>query len=443
MLIENLIVALGFRSDRFEKGIDRSKQKLTAFDKGLKATTSILKGWAIALIASATAAIGFTVIVNHLRQAIEDLDKLGATSSELGISPEFLSGLQYMAIFVDLPVDQFNDSLKTMVKNIGLASMGAGRAVDALKALNLNITKLATMSPEEQVKAIANGLKQVGNYGTRATLAMRIFGSSGGKIAAMLKDGEEGIAAMMKEAEKLGLIFTSNQVAMISLVTDKFDVLKSQLEAVFKQLAVRLAPALILITNKISLMLQQMVKIADVTRLLNRATGAWAMGFVAELAILSTMLEILVLNLELIAITIMNLGSLNFNLLEGSDEVLRALTEANARLGSLFIGDWSLNLERELNEIIRNLRNATQDQFPTDELPDFEGEATKQVPAALERGSSAAFEKIAELGGTNLRVAEINNTILGHIIDMVRGNRATNQWLSTIANSIGLSAPIP
>jgi hypothetical protein len=135
-----------------------------------------------------------------------DLEEM---SKKTGVSVEALSGLSYVANQSGSSLEGLGKGFRFMQKNIFAAAGGTKAAVTALGQLGLTVEGLQKLSPDEQFKEIAGRIGALADPTARAALAMKIFGRCGTELLPMFARGKDGINAMIGEAERLGLIMSS------------------------------------------------------------------------------------------------------------------------------------------------------------------------------------------------------------------------------------------
>lgn len=91
---------------------------------------------------------------------------------------------------------------------------GAGPLSDAIKKLGLNLSQLVSKNPEEQLLAIADAFEKMGNSAERTQIALALFGRGGNRLIPFLAQGSAGIKALIKDSERLGVVFTKEDEAL-------------------------------------------------------------------------------------------------------------------------------------------------------------------------------------------------------------------------------------
>ena len=165
-------------------------------------------------------------------------------SKRTGVATESLSVLQFAAEQTGTDMGGVETALKKIQKAIFAAGTGSKEAAEALAMVGLSAEDLAGMSADQQMGKIADGLMAIQDPGTRAAVAMQIFGKSGTAILPMLEGGSAGMAAFADEAKRLGLIMDTETAAKADALGDAIDSVKSSMKMAFIQVGSAVAPIL-------------------------------------------------------------------------------------------------------------------------------------------------------------------------------------------------------
>jgi len=165
-------------------------------------------------------------------------------SKRTGVATESLSVLQFAAEQTGTDMGGVETALKKMQKAIFAAGTGSKEAAEALAMVGLSAGDLEGLSADQQMGKIADGLMAIQDPGTRAAVAMQIFGKSGTAILPMLEGGSAGMAAFADEAKRLGLIMDSETAAKADALGDAMDAVKSSMKMAFIQVGSAVAPIL-------------------------------------------------------------------------------------------------------------------------------------------------------------------------------------------------------
>ena len=169
---------------------------------------------------------------------------LNDMSKRTGVATESLSVLQFAAEQTGTDMGGVEIAIKKMQKAIFAAGNGSKEAADALAQVGLSAADLEGLSADQQMGKIADGLMAIEDPGTRAAVAMSIFGKSGTSILPMLEGGSAGMAAFAAEAKRLGLVMDSQTAAKADALGDAVDALSASMKMAFIQIGSAVAPIL-------------------------------------------------------------------------------------------------------------------------------------------------------------------------------------------------------
>lgn len=208
------------------------------FQRGLKAISTKMRAWGATMTSVGTKAVaGGLALAGPLAGAAKifaDMgDELAKASTRTGVSVEQLSRLKYAADQSGSSLEGLENGLKKMAKTIVAAGDGNPEAVESLRDIGLSVNDLAKLSPDEQFVSIANAISQIPNPTNRAAAAMKIFGKNGTELLPLMVDGAKGINALIEQANKLGLVMSTEDAKAAEEFGDRM----SDLWAVAKSVA--------------------------------------------------------------------------------------------------------------------------------------------------------------------------------------------------------------
>lgn len=221
----------------------------SAIRRGIEGSKAMLESAAakIAGIGAGMAGAGATILA-PLTAAVFQFAGAGAAiddmSQRTGASAEALSQLSYAAGQSGTDIGVVEKSMRKLGQTVTEAADGSQGAADALSAIGLSASELSTMTPEQQLQAVADGLAKISDPGEKAARAMDILGKSGADMLPLMNGGAEGIRELMNEADALGLTLSGDQAASAAAFDDMWDKLKNTFGAVSMQIGAALAPAI-------------------------------------------------------------------------------------------------------------------------------------------------------------------------------------------------------
>ncbi|MCC7409177.1 MAG: hypothetical protein IT442_14010, partial [Phycisphaeraceae bacterium] len=187
-------------SSKLIRGLRLAQAKLEAFGKTVRGLGLKMTALGAAMVAPMFAA---TKVFAGMG------DDLAKMSARTGVSVESLSELGFAAELSGMSMEDLETSLRKMQKTLVEAASGSAGAVDALAKLGLTADDLRGLSPDEQLKRIADRLASIRDPALRAALAMEVFGKTGTKLLPLMADGAAGIEALQHQAREMGLTIST------------------------------------------------------------------------------------------------------------------------------------------------------------------------------------------------------------------------------------------
>lgn len=228
--------------DKFDRGLAVGRQKLQAFASFVTkiGTTIQVAGFGIlgalgGLTAKATSAAG----------QLQDL------SDSTGISAELLSALDYAGAQAGVSLQSLAGGLKGMAKFTLQLQSGSKAAQDVLSDLGISAAAFMAASPEGRLGLVADGLQKIQDPSIRAGLAMKVLGRSAFDMQRMLKGGSAGLNKMLQDAYAFGAVASSQEIQLLDDVGDGYTGLLSILKGFAMHVAAALAPALLMIIDRV------------------------------------------------------------------------------------------------------------------------------------------------------------------------------------------------
>ncbi len=214
--------------------------------------TSIAKVSALSFAAAGvTAGAGLAVLT---RAAIDNADAMGEQAEMLGTTTERLSGLTYAAHMSAVGQEDLLASLGKLTKVSADAFKGVGKGVEAFDILGVSVTDADGKLKDSTVllDELSEKFSSLPDGPAKAALAMDIFGKSGQKLVPLLNQGREGIAELIAEAERLGLVISTDTAQQAGQFNDQMDKLGFAVDGLGLRIAKSALPALNELTSVIS-----------------------------------------------------------------------------------------------------------------------------------------------------------------------------------------------
>ena len=191
---------------------------------------------AVGLAALASVNALKTMVTN----AIDAANAADDFSVRIGITVEELSKLEFAAASSGIALTQFRTSMQRMTRRSAEAEEGTGVMVKALDSLNLSAQDLAKLSPDQQLRAIAEAMRGVTDQGERLKIAVQIFDTEGAAMLQMV----DGLEAMRQEAEDLGLVLSTDMAKSATAFNAQLVQMDYLWDAVQRTVSFKLLPAI-------------------------------------------------------------------------------------------------------------------------------------------------------------------------------------------------------
>lgn len=411
-LIENLVVALGLKSSGFDSKLSKSKKHLSSFEKATHGVKAGLASMAVKATAFFAAFAGISAVSSRVSQAMNRLDEVGKTADKLGIATEHLIALRYAAgQMAGMGTGQFSTALQRMVRRISEASQGTGEAQKSLQRLGLDAKQLNTLSPDKQIRKIADAMSAVSRQSDKVQIASKLFDSEGVAMVNVLRGGSAALDEMYKKAEQLGLLFSRMEIAKIEAANDAWDDVSRVLDSVYARIGVDLAPAVILLSKELAKMTEGTSVFGktflDISEVMISVIGTLTssmQAFSATITIAATKLEMVMLSVGAI------FGGLGAK--KQWEDAAKRHEQALQKLEDAIKGKTMARLKGRLAEIKKEFIEMSEAiKSGALDLGDEDTATGRQTsPAALQRGTSEAAEMMHRVGGSQSRSIEFQKT---------------------------------
>lgn len=204
--IANLSIGLSANSARLSKDLDKAKRKTKRWSQSMK---KMAGGVAVAF-AGIAASLG-------TRALVANADALSKNSKALGMNIEAYQRLRFGIGQAGISQTGFEKGIRKMNGVILDAGLGLKTSIDSLKMLGLTYEDLMKMPVEERFLAINKGLEGIGDNGTRAAVAMDVYGKEFADVhintVQLIKDGKD-IAVVNQTAATAAEVFTDAMSAL-------------------------------------------------------------------------------------------------------------------------------------------------------------------------------------------------------------------------------------
>jgi len=196
----------------------------TPFRRGLDEMRTQVKGFSGSVKGMLGGALGAGALTSWISSTIEAAGRIEDLSKRLNMSAESFQRISYASKLSGGDMEVVAKSLTILTKNLEAAKDGGDGFSNAAATLNVDLAKLAKMSPEDQIVELARGYQQSADKGAALAAIMKLLGKSGAEMIPLLSEGPEGLRNMMEEAT----VATDEQIAAMAKLGDAMDAFKTK-----------------------------------------------------------------------------------------------------------------------------------------------------------------------------------------------------------------------
>jgi len=206
------------------------------------------------------AAVGGAKLFGDALGRVKDLADTSKLAKNIGVTGEAYMGLAASAERAGVSGDEFGSLLQ---KGSAKIAGGSTDAAAALGMIGLNITALKALSPDKQFLAIADGLKNTGDAGKRASVAMKLYEEGGLKLLPVLTKGSAGLQEFAAEQKKLGLVLSDDSLKAAERAKAALPKIQAAFTGLFNRVAVSMAPLIEAVAANLSKVLAKLGPVFD------------------------------------------------------------------------------------------------------------------------------------------------------------------------------------
>lgn len=202
---------------------------------------------AVAAMAAVTAAAAASVKAGYdmAKSAGQYADNVATLSSQTGVAQESLQRWAYSSNFIDTSVDTMTGSMSRMIQVMGDAASGNEGAAEKFASLGVSITDAngQLRNSEDTFWDVIDALGEIGNPTERDAAAMAIFGESAQELNPLIEAGSKAYREMGDEAERLGTVFSDEEIATMGGFDDAMQRATAASEGLKNAIGLALIPA--------------------------------------------------------------------------------------------------------------------------------------------------------------------------------------------------------
>ena len=373
------------------KAFDQTQKALRSIQAAFGRLSKIFFNFKTALVGVAGAGGIGLLIANSLKAT----DALAKTASKIGTTTEALSSLQYAGELTGVSVETMNMALQRFTRRASEAAVGTGEAKGAIRELGIDARQLVRLPLDERMLVLADAFESVESESDRLRLAFKLFDSEGAALVNTLGRGRQGLADMLGESRRLGVVMSSNAAQGVEDANDALTRLQSLFGGIVKQVTAALAPV---ITSLADILTDKVASAFDPE---NNGIQEFARALAIDVV-------------NGIVAAVQGFEALTNGLINTANELIRT----KDLLTALFGGDQSVeqltNAIDKIDERLQNLRE--QSKQPIFQGPLGESLKTDISNLELQRQKLVELKEAAEKSG---RIQIIDNVSFQETIDLL------------------------
>lgn len=239
-IVGALRAVLSLESAAFTRGLTSAQKGLADFDKRMKRI-----GGGISKVGAAISIAGAGIAL-AMKNQIDTADEMSKAAQKFGVPIEELSRLAHAADLSDV-------SFEALGASLGRLSKGMVNAPKMFADIGIAVADAdGKLRPAQAVLGdLADKFAALPDGAEKTALAIKLFGKSGAEMIPLLNGGSNALAEMAREADALGLTINAKTGKAAEAFNDNLTRLKGALQGLTNQLLEALAPALVVLSDKI------------------------------------------------------------------------------------------------------------------------------------------------------------------------------------------------
>ena len=246
----NIGVVIGGDVTPLQSSLKKAEVSLSNFTSMARgAAADILK---ISSAAGVAAAGGLAAIYKSSSESAREIKNL---SNIANVSVETMQRMSYAAGTVDVSMEKLADILKDTNDKLGdFSATGGGAMADFFDNIapkvDLTISQFKRLSGDEALVAYYNALEKANLSQQDMTFYMEALASDSTALIPLLKNNGSALKAMAAEAEELGVVLSSIDIAQIDAANKEFKRAGAVIKSAGQAISVELAPYIEFAVNK-------------------------------------------------------------------------------------------------------------------------------------------------------------------------------------------------
>lgn len=232
---------------KVDKNLKQAKKDSESLGASFKKMMPSAKGVGLAISGALTAAGGSLVaITTSAAAAAAEIDNLSRVA---GISSEDLQKMSYAALDFGISQEKVSDVLKDVNDRVGdFVTAKAGPMVDFFEKIapqvGVTAKNFEKLNSKEALQLYVSSLEKANVSQQEMTFYMEAIAGDATALLPLFRDGGKAMAEQAAEAERLGIVLSNTDVALLDAANDATEKAKVGFKALGSQLAVKFSPIL-------------------------------------------------------------------------------------------------------------------------------------------------------------------------------------------------------
>jgi hypothetical protein len=240
----NLLYFIKAKNEEFKKGMTEVEDKFESVNKKAADNSKKMKTWGLAITGISTGVL--TVLQLMTKSTAEGVEKLEKYSIQTGMSTQQLQKWGYAAKLNKASLDQLAQGLVFLARSMRSADLESEAAKQAFKQLKIEFDdgKGGFRDMGDILDDIRDRFSKMANGAEKTALATKLFGRGAADLVPVLSLSREQLDELSQEAERLGIILTTDNIAQFAKYKDTLEATEEGLSGLKMQIAAAVIPAM-------------------------------------------------------------------------------------------------------------------------------------------------------------------------------------------------------
>lgn len=210
-----------------------------------KLTTAFGSGAAAAGVFAAAVVKVIGKLNDFSKAQARHIDEINTLARNYHMTAEQMQQFGYMSALIDVDTQTITGSISRLTRTMASAKEGTGEAAEAFSRLGVSVTNSdgSLRSSNDVFYDIIDALRRINSETEQDALAMQLFGRSAMDLRGVIDEGSDGLKAYADEAERLGVVLSSEANSRLQSLQDESDKVSSVQNAMKENWAAVWAPA--------------------------------------------------------------------------------------------------------------------------------------------------------------------------------------------------------